>query len=386
MTHQNERIYYLDWLRISAFGILILFHSLQPFTNFNWLLNSEHKTIVADIFTVFFHTWRLHLIFFVSGVGTWLAIRSRGKYFFNDRFLRLIVPFVFGAIVIVPCQYYYQMLQKGIDISFIDFMINYPQFIMNKDIQFDLFLWIIEIGIHLWYLPYLFIMTLITFPLLKRINTRGVSEAFMQRLTKWPGLILLFALPIIITIIILQPIFPEYTSVADFFCYGFSFVYGFIYIKEHARLLPIVRKNNNILLALGILSSVLIIAFLLNETLRNAAFNPEYNIYHVIVSIPIGLSAFSWTLYFVSLFSRKFNFNIMALAGLNRSILPVYIVHQSIIVVTGFYIIQYIDNGLLEFLLIILVTVAGSILAYYLIKPFKATRFLFGLKNQNLPG
>jgi glucan biosynthesis protein C len=386
MTHQNERIYYLDWLRISAFGILILFHSLQPFTNFNWLLNSEHKTIVADIFTVFFHTWRLHLIFFVSGVGTWLAIRSRGKCFFNDRFLRLIVPFVFGAIVIVPCQYYYQMLQKGIDISFIDFMINYPQFIMNKDIQFDLFLWIIEIGIHLWYLPYLFIMTLITFPLLKRINTRGLSEAFMQRLTKWPGLTLLFALPIIITIIILQPIFPEYTSVADFFSYGFSFVYGFIYIKEHARLLPIVRKNNNILLALGILSSVLIIAFLLNETLRNAAFNPEYNIYHVIVSIPIGLSAFSWTLYFVSLFSRKFNFNIMALAGLNRSILPVYIVHQSIIVVTGFYIIQYIDNGLLEFLLIILVTVAGSILAYYLIKPFKATRFLFGLKNQNLPG
>jgi glucan biosynthesis protein C len=386
MTHQNERIYYLDWLRISAFGILILFHSLQPFTNFNWLLNSEHKTIVADIFTVFFHTWRLHLIFFVSGVGTWLAIRSRGKYFFNDRFLRLIVPFVFGAIVIVPCQYYYQMLQKGIDISFIDFMINYPQFIMNKDIQFDLFLWIIEIGIHLWYLPYLFIMTLITFPLLKRINTTGLSEAFMQRLTKWPGLILLFALPIIITIIVLQPIFPEYTSVADFFSYGFSFVYGFIYIKEHARLLPIVRKNNNILLALGILSSVLIIAFLLNETLRNAAFNAEYNIYHVIVSIPIGLSAFSWTLYFVSLFSRKFNFNIMALAGLNRSILPVYIVHQSIIVVTGFYIIQYIDNGLLEFLLIILVTVAGSILAYYLIKPFKATRFLFGLKNQNLPG
>jgi glucan biosynthesis protein C len=381
MMLQKERIYYLDWLRICAFGILILFHSWQPFTNFSWLLNSEHKTIVADIFTVFFHTWRLHLIFFVSGVGTWLAIRARGKYFFNDRFLRLIVPFIFGAIVIVPCQYYYQMLQKGIDISFIDFMINYPKFQINKDIRFDLFLWIIEIGIHLWYLPYLFIMTLITFPLLKRINTKGLSEAFMQKLTKWPKLILLFALPVIITIIILQPIFPEYTSVADFFTYSFSFVYGFIFIKEHARLLPIIKKNTNILLALGILSSLLIIASLLIEPLRNAAFNPEYNIYHVIVSVPIGLSAFSWTLYFVSLFSRKFNFNIKALAELNRSILPVYIVHQSIIVVAGFYIIKYIDNGFLEFLLIVLVTVIGSILAYYFIKTFKAARFLFGLRN-----
>ena len=136
MMQQKERIYYLDWLRVFAFGILILFHSWQPFTNFHWLLKSEHKPYVADIFTVFFHTWRLHLIFFVSGVGTCLALRSRGKYFFNDRFLRLIVPFVFGAIVIVPCQYYYQMLQKGTEYQVCRFYDNYPKFQINKDLQF----------------------------------------------------------------------------------------------------------------------------------------------------------------------------------------------------------------------------------------------------------
>jgi hypothetical protein len=158
-------------------------------------------------------------------------------------------------------------------------------------------------------------------------------------------------------------------------------VYGFIFIKEHARLLPIIKKNTNILLALGILSSLLIIASLLIEPLRNAAFNPEYNIYHVIVSVPIGLSAFSWTLYFVSLFSRKFNFNIKALAELNRSILPVYIVHQSIIVVAGYYIIKYIENGILEFVLIVLITTIMSGLAYKFIKLFRTTRFLFGIKK-----
>jgi glucan biosynthesis protein C len=381
---QKERIYYLDWLRVFAFSILILFHSWQPFTNFQWLLKSDNKTIVADIFTVFFHTWRLHLVFFVSGVGTYLALKSRGKQFFNDRFLRLIVPFVFGAIVIIPCQYYYQMLQEDTSIRFVDFIINYPKFQINKHLQFDLFLWIIEIGIHLWYLPYLFIMTLITFPLLKRISIKGLSESFIQKLTKWPRLVLLFALPLIIIRIIVQPIFPDYTSVADFLTYACSFLYGFIFIKEHARLLPIIKKNNNILLILGILSSLLIIASLLNETLRNAAFNPEYNIYHVIVSIPIGLSAFSWTLYFVSLFSSKFNFNVKALSKLNSSILPVYIVHQSIIVVAGFYIIKYIDNGFFEFILIVLTTIIGSILSYYFIKMFKLTRFLFGLKNSSV--
>jgi len=379
--HQKERFYYLDWLRVSAFGILILFHSWQPFTNFSWLLKSGNKTIAADIFTVFFHTWRLHLIFFVSGVGTWLALRSRGSYFFYDRFLRLIVPFVFGVIVIVPCQYYYQKLQAGTGIGFMEFMNHYPEFIINKNLRYDLFLWIIEIGIHLWYLPYLFIMTLLTFPLLKRLDARGLSETLMQKLTKRPGLFLLFALPIIMTIIILKPIFPEYTSVADFFMYACFFVYGFIFIREHAKLLPVVKKNNNVLLISGILSSLLLIACLLDDTLREAAFNPEYNRYHIIVSVLLGVSAFSWPFYFVSLFSRKFNLNNKILTGLNRSILPVYIVHQSIIVVVGFYIIKYIDNGFLEFILIVLATIIASIWAYYFIKRFKATRFLFGLKN-----
>ena len=152
-------------------------------------------------------------------------------------------------------------------------------------------------------------------------------------------------------------------------------------MKEHNRLLPIVKKNNNILLVLSILSSLLIIAFLLDETFRNAAFDPKYNIYHVIVSIPLGLSAFSWPLYFVSLFSRKFNFNFKILTELNKSILPVYIIHQSIIVIAGYYIIRYIKNGFLEFLLIVLFTTIISGLAYNFIKIFRTTRFLFGMKN-----
>jgi hypothetical protein len=377
----TERIYYLDWLRILAFGILILFHSWQPFTNFHWLITSDNKSIVADIFSVFFHTWRLYLIFFISGIGTWIALNSKGNYFLNDRFLRLIVPFVFGAIVIVPCQYFYQMLQKRADITFLGFMSNYPKSVIDKNLPFDPFLWILEIGIHLWYLPSLLIMTLITLPLLKRIDAQGLSEAFMLRITEYPKLVLLFSLPIIIILIVLKPIFPEYTSVADFLTYLCFFVYGFIFIKEHSRLLPIIKRNNNILMALGILSSLIIIAFLLDETFRNAAFNPEYNIYHIIVSVPLGLSAFSWTLYFVSLFSRKFDFNLKILAGLNKSILPVYIIHQSIIVVAGYYIIKYIDNGFLEFILIVLFTTFISGLVCNFIKVFKTTRFLFGMKS-----
>ncbi|RYE56459.1 MAG: hypothetical protein EOP48_07965 [Sphingobacteriales bacterium] len=378
---QNERIYYLDWLRIFAFSILILFHSWQPFNNFQWLLKSDHTTIVADVFTVFFHTWRLYLVFFVSGVGTLFALKSHGKRFFYNRFMRLIVPYLFGIIFIVPCQYYYQRLQAGVDISFVDFMVNYPAFIASKNLGFDPFLWIIEQGIHLWYLASLFIITMVTYPILKKINSHGISQRLMQRLTKRPKWLFLFALPIVFTIMLLKPVFPGYTSVTDFLTYSFFFVYGFAFMKQHDILLPIIQKNNDIILIAGIVSSLLLICCLLYEPLRNAAFNPSYNQYHLVVSLLLGCSSFSWTFYFVSLFSRRFNANNRALPGLNKCVLPVYIVHQSIIVVAGFYLIRYIDSGLLEFILILIGAVVGSALSYYIIKMFKISRLLFGMKH-----
>lgn len=381
MISPTQRLYYLDWLRVAAFAILILFHSWQPFTHFDWLIKSEQRTLLADVLTVFFHTWRLHLIFFVSGVGTWMAMRSRGRSFFRDRVLRLIVPFVFGAIVVVPVQYYYQQLQQGPSVGFGDFLLHYPSFQWNKRLGYDPFQWILEIGIHLWYLPYLFIMTLVAYPLLKRISSKGISEKLLGRLERSPRLLLWGSVPIILARIIWQPVFPEYTSVADFIAYGISFLYGYLFIREHARLLPIVQRNGRWLLILGILSSLSVIACLLIDPLREAAFNPHYTINHVIVSLPIGLSAFSWTLYFVSLFSRRCNVADYRLAELNRSILPVYIVHQTVIVVGGFYIIKYVANGWAEFLLIVLVTVLGSWLLYGVIRRVRGLRWLFGMKG-----
>ncbi|RZK13099.1 MAG: hypothetical protein EOO43_18270, partial [Flavobacterium sp.] len=301
---QQERIYYLDWLRIFAFSILILFHSWQPFNNFHWLIKSNHTSLVADLFTVFFHTWRLYLVFFVSGVGTFFAIRFGGKQFFYDRFMRLIIPYMFGSLLIVPCQYYYQSVQAGAHSSFIHFIENYPTFIASKNLRFDPFLWIIEIGIHLWYLASLFIITVLTYPFLKKIDRYGISEVLLQRLNKSPEWILLFTLPIVSIIMILKPAFPEYTSITDFLTYAIFFIYGFVFMKQHDRLLPVIQKSNSILLITGIVSSVLLVGCLLYEPLKNAAFNPAYNPYHLVVSLLLGCSAFSWTLYFVSLFSR----------------------------------------------------------------------------------
>ncbi|RFM33467.1 hypothetical protein [Chitinophaga silvisoli] len=116
-------------------------------------------------------------------------------------------------------------------------------------------------------------------------------------------------------------------------------------------------------------------------SLNEAAFHPEFSIHHSIVAVLPGISAFSWPLYFVNLYSRKFNKGHKLLPELNRSVLPVYIIHQTIIVVTGYYIIRYVSNGLLQFILIVSLTILLSIPFYLLVKKFRGSRFLFGIRG-----
>ena len=73
----NDRKHYIDWLRVLAFGLLFLFHSWRPFDHFPWHIKNEEQNFIFDLLTMFTHGWRMHLIFLVSGAGTWFAMKSR---------------------------------------------------------------------------------------------------------------------------------------------------------------------------------------------------------------------------------------------------------------------------------------------------------------------
>ena len=62
------------------------------------------------------------------------------------------------------------------------------------------------------------------------------------------------------------------------------------------------------------------------------------------------------------------------------SILPIYVLHQTLIIVFGFYIVQLEIPLLLQFLGIALTAIPASVLIYRMIQTNNVTRFLFGLK------
>jgi hypothetical protein len=79
--------------------------------------------------------------------------------------------------------------------------------------------------------------------------------------------------------------------------------------------------------------------------------------------------------------TKFLNFNNKVLAYCNEAVLPFYILHQTMILVIGFFVIQWRLGIMLKYV-IISSTSLVLIMAIYqlLIRRFRVTRFLFGMK------
>ncbi|HSS87477.1 MAG TPA: acyltransferase family protein, partial [Reyranella sp.] len=63
----NHRDPALDWLRVTAFGLLILYHSGMAWSGWHWHLNSTEDIVWLREAMRFVNRWRMPLIFVVSG-------------------------------------------------------------------------------------------------------------------------------------------------------------------------------------------------------------------------------------------------------------------------------------------------------------------------------
>jgi hypothetical protein len=63
----TDRQYYIDWIRVTAFFILIFFHCAMPFVGFyHWEVRNGESSVWIDRLIIWLHQWRLPLLFFIS--------------------------------------------------------------------------------------------------------------------------------------------------------------------------------------------------------------------------------------------------------------------------------------------------------------------------------
>ncbi|MGW8314450.1 MAG: acyltransferase family protein, partial [Bacteroidales bacterium] len=75
-----ERRYDIDWLRVIAIGLLLLYHVgivFQPWGVFLGFIQSSEPLEWLWPPMAMLNVWRIPLLFFVSGMGVCFAIRKR---------------------------------------------------------------------------------------------------------------------------------------------------------------------------------------------------------------------------------------------------------------------------------------------------------------------
>ena len=152
-----ERRYDLDWIRILGMGTIFFYHCGRFFNLEDWHVKNNVLSPDITIILAILGIWMMPLFFMISAMSSYYSLTKRSpKQYITERFKRLIVPLIFGIfVIIVPVQVYIERVSHGqFSGSFIDF---YPHYFDGLYAVGGNFAWM---GLHLWYLEFLFIFSL----------------------------------------------------------------------------------------------------------------------------------------------------------------------------------------------------------------------------------
>ena len=389
--HSNSlplRRYDLDWLRVIAILTLLFYHTGMIYVSWGWHIKSaEHSQPMEEVMR-WLHRWRMPLLFFISGAGTFFALqrRSYGAYA-GERFRRLFIPLVFGMFVIVPPQIYIEWLFRGrFSGSYADFYPNVFGFQPYKDGGTGgAFSWH-----HLWFICYLFFYSLLSIPVFRwlKSNSGNRFTDWVGRVIARPGgVMLLGSVVIFVSQITLKPYFPEETHAlindwAYFTKNLLLFWFGYLLLSRPSfgQLLAAQRR---IFLVGTVLCTVLLYSI-------RAVYDTEGpDVLAWEITYLIATDCLTWfsVLMTVAYGYQYLNVNRLILPHLTEAVYPFYILHQTVIVLIGYWVLKQTSLGVYDgFLFVSLSTllVCGS-LYWFLIRPFRLTRILFGVKARKYP-
>lgn len=394
----------VDWMRALLVLGLTLFHSARVFDLLPFYVKNEQQSLAFMVLVGFVSQWGMPLFFVIAGIAAWHSLEKRKTCgFVWDRFRRLIVPLVFGLAVVVPPQHYYG-LRTNPDYSesywqfypkFFRVVLtpNFPEFI-RADPAVGLF------GLaHLWFLYYLFVFSMLSLPLfayLRRARGRRLVSRLAEVCQK-PGAIFLLAIP---AIVVETFVLTEETTGWNRYAYIPFLVCGFLFAADH-RFEQALGKYRNVGVIAGTVTVLGFFAMSALTYLSHIDPSRGYGWESLLWRLLKSCSAFLWItaiLGSVQRFKERKLHDGAAMGDrgysdggrlrdarsyINEAVMPFYIIHQTVIVVIAFYVVQWHTAVLVKYLLIVIATLTITFLIFVSIRRTNVTRVLFGMKLLN---
>jgi peptidoglycan/LPS O-acetylase OafA/YrhL len=374
-SNRPERRYDLDWLRVLAVLVLLYFHTAAIFycgeLGEFYVKNDRPSPLLTEL-VWFIHQWHMPLFFLLSGASTWFALSFRSpQQYLRERCLRLLLPFVFGTLILVPPQVYYRLRQSAFRSSFLQF---YPQFFHGVRPEGNF-----EWG-HLWFIIYLLVFSLIVLPLLLYFKRAGANWCEKLAVFVESRGVFMLALPLATIEGALRPRWIGFQNLyddwANFCLYLLYFIYGYLLCSDQRFTQAIDRQWRT---AIGLAILLMFTLFVWRQT--HYVSKRDYSLPYVLYQMLRGVNSWFWVIALLGLGHRFLNFNSQLLQFTSEPSYPFYLLHQTVLVAIGFYVVQWHVDVMLKFWMISTATLVGTIALYaLLIRRYNISRLLFGLK------
>jgi len=395
----KERRYAIDWMRVIAMLAVFIFHCTRFFDTEGWHLKNPEQSIVVFVLTRgLIWPWVMELFFVVSGVAAWYALKSRkGSQYLWERVKRLLIPlYTVGLFILIPPQAYFESVTNGgydgtfwemLSLYFgrlpADFLDAFPSVLYDpaRLVPFTF-------SGHLWFLQYLFLISLVTLPLLLYLRSEN-GNSLIMRVAGWSdrrGGIFLFVIPLVFILICFRSLFGGGRTWTDFLWYTTFFIMGYVLFADE-RFAKSIKRNGWVCLAFWLIGffgglSILVLVLGYDPMQGNGSISLLFICYQIVWSI----TSWSAVVFVLSIGLKYLNFNNNVLVYANEAVLPFYLLHQTVILCVGWFVIRWGLGIAPKFLIISIASFSLIMVLYELfIKRFDGLRFLFGMRPKKKP-
>jgi uncharacterized protein (DUF2147 family) len=389
LSDRDTRRYDIDWLRVFATYLLLLFHVGMVFNPAPFY--HVRNTDVSFFFLIlcgFISLWHMPLFFLLAGWSAFASLSTRGTGdFLKERFFRLFVPLVTGCILLMPSIKYLE-LSSGLDANYTGLYVapalqdsfrqviptglpaaapfneSFLEFLPTFFTDLSRFTWA-----HLWFVAYLLTFTILYLPLFGRLlRSREWFKGGMSPLWVYAPI-----LPLAVIQVTMRERWPGLQNLindwANFTYYSTFLIAGFL-LARFPRLETAAHGERKRALAIGLIATVVLLLGVLG-----AFSSPAVLLAHT------AIAGWCFVVAFLGWARRLLSFTTPALRYLTESAFPVYLLHQSAIVIPAYFLIQLPLGLWTKFVLLLPVSSALTLAVYHLlVRPFAVPRFLCGMK------
>ena len=379
----GSRKYFLDWLRVLAFGCLIAFHVGCLYASWDYNIKSPRPVHEIDAVLLAVTPWRMALLFVISGVASRYLLTKLGAWRFAlDRLRRLVPVILVGMFVVIPPQTYIMLVDKGLmHAGYFHFWI-FPYLAADQTLVAPLHRTMPTYD-HLWFIVYLLLYTLIfavIAGLLRELGKLTPGRPFaIPRLPLW---LLLTAPALWLTAgnYIIERLLPvTFYVVNDWgshLKWAGLFVVGILCAPRDDFWSWVHRRRGELLAAAAVflglqsLCHALWLSGRMEPAISSVAWSASSSFYAcAMIGALCGYA------------QQHLNKRSALLSHLNEAILPIYVLHQPILLISAYLVFPFNLPLFLEAALLVGITGLGSFAIYEtVIRPFRIMRILFGLK------